>query len=75
MLDDNEMSLTLTRDSKSQNQTKHIDVMYQHICGLGEDRKLAIEWSESSTMLADGLTKALFTGPFKKHQDEWSLVD
>ena len=25
-------------------------------------------------MLADGLIKALFIGPIKKNQDEWSLV-
>ena len=31
MLGDNETSLTLTRDSESQNRTKYIDVMHHHI--------------------------------------------
>ena len=74
MLGDNETSLTLTRDSESQNRTKHIDVMHHHLRGLVEDGELAIEWIESSTMLADDLTKALHAGPFQKHRDEWSLV-
>ena len=48
--------------------------MYHHVRGLVEDGELAIEWIESSAMLADGLTKALPVGPFKKHRDELSLV-
>ena len=74
MLGDNETSLTLTKDPESQNRTKHIDVMHHHVRELVEDRELAIEWIESSAMLADGLTKALPVGPFKKHRDKWSLV-
>lgn len=31
MLDDNEISLTLTKDQKSQNRTKHIDIIYYYI--------------------------------------------
>ena len=67
MLGDNETSLTLTRDPESQNRTKHIDVIHHHVRGLVEDGELAIEWIESSAVLADGLTKALPAGPFKKH--------
>ena len=55
MLDDNETSLILTKDSKSQNRTKHINVMNHHIRKLVEDEKLTIEWIESSIILADGL--------------------
>ena len=43
ILGDNEMSLTLTKDSKSQNCTKHINVIHYHIQELVENRKLAIE--------------------------------
>lgn len=42
MLNNNETSLTLTKDLKSQNQTKYIDIIHHHICKLVEDRKLAI---------------------------------
>ena len=70
MLGDNKTSLTLTRDPESQNRTKHINVIYHHIQELMENRELAIEWISSSNMLADGLTKALPVGPFKKHREE-----
>ena len=67
MLGDNETSLTLTKNPKSQNRTKHIDVMHYHVRGLVEDGELAIDWIKSSAILADGLTKALLAAPFKKH--------
>lgn len=67
MLGDNETSLTLTRDPKSQNCIEHIDVMHHHVQELVENRELAIKWISSSNMLADGFTKTLPTGPFKRH--------
>lgn len=75
MLDDNQTSFILTRNPKSQNQTKHIDVIYHHVRGLVEDGKLTINWIESSKMLADGLTKAFPTALFKRHQEKWGLVE
>ena len=74
MLGDNEISLTLTKDPESQNRTKHIDVMHHYVRELVENGELAIEWISSSNMLADGLTKALPIGPFKRHREEWGLV-
>ena len=67
MLGDNETSLTLTRDPESQNRTKHIDVIHNHVRGLVEDREISIEWILNTDILADGLTKALPAGPFKRH--------
>lgn len=69
MLGDNKTSLTLTKNSESQNRIKHIDVMHHHVRDLVEDGKLGIYWIQSSSMLADGLTKALPAGPFKKHRE------
>lgn len=67
MLGNNEMSLILTRDPKSQNRTKHINIMYHHVRGLIEDGELSIDWIESFAILADGLTKAFFIALFKRH--------
>lgn len=67
MLSDNEISLTLTKNPKSQNQTKYIDVMYYYIHKLINDRELAIEWIKKPAMLADGLIKTFSIGSFKKH--------
>lgn len=43
MLEDNKTSFTLTKDPKSQNHRKHINVMYHHIRKLVEKRELRIE--------------------------------
>ena len=67
MLGNNKMSLTLTKDPESQNRTKHINVIHYYMRGLVEDEELGIKWISSSSMLANGLTKALSTGLFKRH--------
>lgn len=67
ILGNNEKSLILTKNPKSQNQTKHIDIMYCYICKLIENSKLAIDWIEKSTMLSDSLIKAFFIALLKKH--------
>ena len=43
MLSDNETSFTLTKNLESQNQTKHIDVMYHHLRGLVKDGELGMK--------------------------------
>ena len=63
----NKTSFTLTRDPESQNCTKQLDVMYYYVKSLIEEGELGIKWVSSLSMLADGLTKALFAGFFKKH--------
>lgn len=75
MLGDNETSLTLTKDPESQNRIKHIDVMHHHVRSLVEGGELAVEWIPSPMMLADGLTKTLPASSFKKHREEWGLVE
>ena len=48
--------------------------MYHHVKELVEDGEVRIEWILNSSILADGLTKALPTVLFKKHHEEWGLV-
>lgn len=67
ILNDNKTSLILTKNPKSQNQIKNIEVMHYYIRKLIKDGKLPIDLIESSRMLADGLTKTLSTAPFKRH--------
>ena len=43
MLDNNETSFTLTKNPKSQNRTKHINVIYHHIQRLVKDGELGIK--------------------------------
>ena len=44
MLGDNETSLTLPKDLKSQNGIKYINVIHHHIRELVDDGELEIEW-------------------------------
>ena len=47
MFDDSKISLTLIRDQKSQNQIKHINIIYYHMYTIEEDWELAINWISS----------------------------
>ena len=70
MLGDNETNFMLARDPESQNCTKDIDVIHYYVQELVENGELAIKWISSSNMLANGLTKALFAGLFKRHREK-----
>ena len=43
MLGNNETNVILTKDSESQNHTKHINIIYHNVRGLMEDGKLGIK--------------------------------
>ena len=49
----------LTKNAKSQHQTKHIDVQHHYIQELVDKKELEVSWICSSSMLVDGFTKAL----------------
>lgn len=74
ILDDNKTTLTLTKDPKSQNYIKYIDVIHHYVQKLVENRKLGMEWISNSLILADGLMKVLPSGLFKRHRDKYGLV-
>ena len=68
LYNDNEMSITLTKNAESQYQTKHINVQHHYIRELVNKKGLTIEWIPESKILADGMIKSLPTKTFKKHQ-------
>ena len=70
---DNEMSITLIKNAESQHWTKHIDVQHHYIRELIDEEELTIAWVRSSEMLADGMTKALPTETFRRHQVQLGL--
>ena len=75
LLGDNETSISLTKDVESQVRTKHIDVIHHHIRGLVEEEEICIKWIPGSSMLADGLTKALPIAGLRRHRELWGLMD
>lgn len=62
------MSIALTKNAKSQQYTKHIDVQHHYIRKLIEKGKLTVTWIPSLEMLANEMTKALPTESFRKYQ-------
>lgn len=75
MLNNNKINLILIKDSKSQNQIKHINIIHHYICKLVKDKKLAINWIKRYTIFADSLTKTFFTTSFKKYQGKQGLIE
>ncbi len=70
---DNEMSITLTKNTESQHRTKHVDVQHHYIRELIDEKELTVPWVSSSEMLADGMTKALPTETFRRHRAQLGL--
>ena len=69
MLHENdEMSITLTKNIESQYYTKHINIQHHYIWKLVNEGVLIIKWIPSSEMLANIMTKALSNETFQKHQ-------
>lgn len=66
--EDNKISIALIKNAESQYRTKHINVQHHYIKELVNEKKLTIEWVSGTKMLVDGMTKALPTKTFQKHQ-------
>lgn len=68
IFDNNKKSINLIKNPKSQNRTKHINVIYHHMRRLIKDKDLVINWIENSVMLTNSLIKAFLVVVFKKYQ-------
>ncbi len=64
---DNRAALVLTEDPKHHARTKHIDVRHHLIRQLADNRVVELAYCPTSTMLADGLTKALTGARFQEN--------
>lgn len=62
------MSITLTKNAKSQYQTKYINIQHHYIRKLVNKREFTIKWILESKMLIDRMTKALLAKTFRKYQ-------
>lgn len=71
---DNETSITLTKNAESQHRTKHIDVQHNYIRELFGEGELEVLWICSSSMLADGFTKALSIDTFHRHRSVLAIA-
>lgn len=70
---DNETSIILTKNAKSQARTKHINMQYHYIRELIADKKVIIEQICNTSMLVDGFTKALSVDSFRQYKNLFSM--
>lgn len=75
LLSDNESSIPLIMNAKSQNCTKYIDIIQHFVRGVVEDGEVEVNWVLGPAMLADATTKGLPAQQFKRHRDFWGLVE
>lgn len=61
------MNIILIKNTKSYHQTKYIDIQYQDIRELINEKDLSIKQICSSKILADEMIKALLTETFCKY--------
>ena len=71
---DNWGTIDLSKDSRYQQHTKHIDIQHHFICKCVENGTFEIIHCLSHLMLADGLTKPLPCNSFSKMVDRLSLI-
>ncbi len=64
----NEMSITLTKNTESQYQTKYINVQHHYIRELVHKKEFTVKWVPNSEMFANGMIKKLSNETFRKHQ-------
>jgi hypothetical protein len=62
---DNESALSLIKNPRIHERSKHIDVAYHHVRDLVAQGRIQINYTPTTQMLADGLTKPLAGAIFK----------
>lgn len=67
LYNDNKISITLTKNAKSQYCTKHNNMQYHYIEKLVNKREFVIKQILNFKILANAITKALLTKMFKKY--------
>jgi hypothetical protein len=66
---DNQGALFIEKNHSQKPRTKHIDIKYHFIKELIQEKKLIVEYKQTSEMMADIFTKPLPIRSFTKHRD------
>ena len=74
LYENNKTRIILTKNAKSQSQTKYIDGQYHYVKKLVNNGELMIKWVCSANMLADGFTKALTIDNFRQNPSLLGLL-
>ena len=65
LLDDNQATNFLVKDTHIHERSKHIDVIYHHIKNLHKRNLIQLDYVSSNDMMIDDLTKSLLKNKFK----------
>lgn len=70
LLCDNQSAIRLVKNPEFHQRTKHIDVKYHFIRSMEEEGTLNIVYTDTTTQLADALTKPLSEPKFLKFKHD-----
>ena len=73
LIDDNQSSLALVKNSEFHIRIKHINIQYHHIYKLAEDKIVKLKHCNTEDMAADCLTKSLTRSKFEVRVDQLSI--
>lgn len=69
LLSNNKSNILLIIKIKSQNHTKHINIIYYFVKKIMKNREIKINWVLKLAMLVDTIIKNLLAQQFKKNGD------
>ena len=70
LLADNQSAIALSGSDLISRRTKHIDIRYHFVRQKVEEKLIELEWTDTSTNVADGMTKPLGRVAFNKFRNE-----
>lgn len=74
MREDNQSAIAIAENPVSHNRTKHIDIKYHYTRQAVQNGDIQLEYCPSADMLADVLTKPVYTDTFKRLRNKLGLA-
>ena len=74
LYEDNQGSVSMSKNPTFHNRSKHIEIKYRYITQLVDEGFCKISYIPTELMLADGLTKALLPTTHLRHMRHFGLT-
>ena len=74
MKNDNSGAITISKEAKLNENTKHIEVRFQYVLELVTKKQLSVQQVPTTEMIADGLTKPLGFVKLESSRSQLHLV-
>jgi len=75
LIENNQATLTLTKDAYIYDKSKHIDVVYYYVKDLYKSNRICISFVRSANIIANELTKLLSRNKFKIFIKQLELIN